>query len=323
MDKLNILISCSGKQLPLIESFKSSLKGLGKLIVSDINPYSAGKTIADIVVESPPITSDNYASWCLKTCKEYKVSLWISFLESEILLLESIRLELESEGCILMGAPQKIINCALDKLSYQSLLANTNIKTPNTYSLDTLKAYKDYKNIPYIIKPRQGRGSRGIFRVDSLQELLSYAQKENFSSDIVFQPVLDGQQYCIDVINDLDRKFSTVLIRKRYVMGQYETDVAETVHCERILKLAEELSKVTQHQGCIDVELIEKQGQFYLIDLNMRFGGSHIFSLMAGANISKAIIAWRQGFEANAEDLKHRNNEIFTRFSSVARLNSR
>jgi carbamoyl-phosphate synthase large subunit len=70
----------------------------------------------------------------------------------------------------------------------------------------------------------------------------------------------------------------------------------------------------------MDVDLVEHEGSLYVLDLNVRFGGAHIFSLYAGARVPDAMVAWRQGRPHEPRWLTHEPGLVLSRFKSVCRL---
>lgn len=316
---LNILISCAGKQLPLVKSFVDTLDKQGKVIVADINQYASSVTGADYSIVSPRYSSEKYGNWCLKVCKDYNIGLWISLLEDELIILEDLRESMHKLGCVLVGAPKDNIKKALDKRSYKSFLGHYGINVPDTLTLKELKNQTNIKEGKYIVKNRHGRGSRGIIKVNDVESLMEVAESKQYSESWVAQSIIEGDIFCIDVINDLNGRFVTSLIRKRLFMGAQETDVAEMVDSKEINEVAKKLSLATKHQGCMDVDVIKNGDDLYVIDLNLRFGGSHIFSLMSGTNIPAALIAWRNGIDPDPNWLKQRTGEILTRYSTVVK----
>lgn len=318
-EKLNILLSSAGRQLPLVKAFVKAIDGRGNIIVADSNPYVSSGTVADISIVSPKFTTEHYKNWCLEVCNKYDVGLWMSLREDELIELEDIRQQISELDCQLIGAPPEHLKNAMDKYNYPSFLKEFNILVPKTWLLKDLKSESSLPQGKFIVKMRKGKGAKGIIRVKNSQELLNVAQQKNYSEDWIAQEIIEGEVYCVDVINDLNRNFSSCLARKRIVMGGQETSVAETVTNNEINQIAQRLSKAIMHQGCADVDIIKKDDKYYVIDINVRFGGAHIFSMAAGANIPAAIIAWRTGKNVNSDWLRHDTGNIFTRYSNVAR----
>lgn len=317
---LNIMLSCAGRQAPLVQAFVDALNGRGKVLVADLNPHAPAHGPADLAMASPQFTDPTYRDWCLEICSKHEIGMWISLLEDELTVLEGLRERMAAAGCTLVGTPVEMIDIAMDKLAYGDHLAGYGIDVPETKTLSQVIDTCSVASEEFVVKMRRGRGSRGLFRVRGVEALLKAATSADDPDTWIAQTSVEGQIYCIDVINDLERRFATCLIRKRLGMGAQETDVAETVQDDKIEALARTLSEAMGHQGCMDADIIEKDGKLHVIDINLRFGGSHIFSLVAGANIPAALIAWRLGQEPDPAWLRQRNGEILSRYSFVTRL---
>ncbi len=313
----NVMISCAGKQFPLMEAFRNAIGDQGKLVASDMNPYAAAMTAADRSIISPCLSDKKYGDWAIQVSRDHNIGMWFSLLEDELLVLEGLRDRLKEVGCHLVGAPKDKIQNALNKQSYTSFLGGHGINVPNTFTLKELTKKNDIKEGKYIVKKRHGRGSFGLLRVNDVQALIEIAKEKEYSDDWIAQPAIDGDIYCIDVINDLKGNFVCSLIRKRISMGTRETDIAETVDHAEINSIAKKLSEIIGHQGCMDVDVIKREEEYFVIDLNVRFGGSHIFSLAAGANIPAALLAWRNNRAPDVDWLKHDSGKIWSRYSTV------
>lgn len=318
--KFQVMLSCVGRQAPLVAAFRAAADEVGAVIVADIDPYVAARGVADLFFESPPYTDAMYRRWCLEVCERHHIGLWISLKEEELLVLEGFRSDFAARGCVLVGAPVMSIELARDKRGYAEALAPHNLPVPPAQTLKEVSEDLQLPGESFIIKERRGRGSRGLKHARSRQELLRLAHDEVASADWIAQPFLKGDIYCIDVINDLSGCYAACLSRKRLRMGIQETDIALTLNDPKIESVATKLSLALGHQGCMDVDLIEHEGSLYVLDLNLRFGGSHVFSLEAGARVPHAIIAWRQGRQPDPECLKHIPGLIMSRYSSVCRV---
>jgi len=318
--QLNVMLSCAGRQVPLVQSFVHAIAGRGKVHVADLNPHAAALGPANVAMVSPRFTDPVYPDWCLDVCHEHGIGMWFSLLENDLAVLEGLRERMAEVGCLLVGAPLEAISIAMDKISYSRHLRQYGINVPDTRTLRQVLVAGGMTGDDFIVKMRRGRGSRGVLRVTGSHALVDAAKRLDDPDAWIAQAYVEGQIYCIDVINDLDRNFAACLIRKRLAMGARETDVAETISDARVEELALTLSKAMGHQGCMDVDLIESDGDLYVIDMNMRFGGSHIFSLVAGANIPATLVAWRLGQDPDPAWLRHRDGEILSRYSAAARM---
>ncbi|MDR1765520.1 MAG: ATP-grasp domain-containing protein [Lachnospiraceae bacterium] len=171
---------------------------------------------------------------------------------------------------------------------------------------------------PLYIKPRWGMGSIGVYQAFDGNELAAFAGKCRRDIErsylryeagadpkrcVIVQESVDGAEYGLDVVNDLGGRHQTTFVRRKLAMRAGETDVAEVIEHKELSRLGEKLAKALGHVACLDVDVMEKDGKYYVIDLNARFGGGYPFSHMAGARLPRAILHWAQGLEADPADL--------------------
>jgi len=110
--------------------------------------------------------------------------------------------------------------------------------------------------------------------------------------DVLIQEKLHGQEYGLDVINDLEGNYVTTFVKKKIAMRSGETDGAITVDCPQLRQLGKQLAKGLCHVGNLDVDVFVNDRGAHVLELNPRFGGGYPFSHLAGANIPAAIVAW-------------------------------
>ena len=315
---MNILISCSGKQVNLMCWFKELLDEDSLLIACDNNEFSPSFSIADKYFVAPTLDSPDYKDWFFSVCKENNVSLVLSLYESDLIILASMKDQLNSIGCKLVGAEEDTIKHITDKYLAKELLKDTGIQYPQTELLSDFSS--NSFSGPYIVKPRLGRGSRGIKKFEDVDSVIQYQSEVEDPSLYVVQEFINGPQFCFDVLNDLHSNFITTFIRRRLKMGSEETETAVTENNHKLHLVGQRLSNVLKHQGSIDVDAIEHNNSYYIVDVNVRFGGSYAFSHIAGANIPGALISWARGNSVPSEYLTHEYGVVGSKYNSVTRL---
>ena len=159
-------------------------------------------------------------------------------------------------------------------------------------------------------------GSLEIFTADNEEELmifykkirrnilnsyLKYEAQQDLEKSVIIQEKIIGQEYGCDVINDLNGNYQSTVIRKKIAMRAGETDVAEIVENEDILRMTRKLAENTKHIANLDIDILEKEGNFYLLEMNARFGGGYPFSHIAGVNLPYAIVRWALGLSVKKD----------------------
>ena len=206
-----------------------------------------------------------------------------------------------------------MIEVCFDKYRTARYVESLGLNSPKTFvNLDlTIDALNNGElAFPLVLKPRWGSGSIGIEFVnseDELKEVYAMLVKKVKKSIlgtastgdeyILIQEAIKGQEYGMDVMNDLHGNNRGVSVKMKLAMRAGETDKARTVDCEAIRNIGRTLGENLHHIGNLDVDIFERDGQYYVLELNPRFGGGFPFSYEAGVNFPKAIIEWLKGNE--------------------------
>ena len=108
--------------------------------------------------------------------------------------------------------------------------------------------------------------------------------------------MLNAQEYGLDVLNDLNGNFVTVIAKKKKAMRAGETDIAEIVPNIQFLEVGKKLSAGLKHVANLDVDcFVDDNGNLYILELNCRFGGQYPFSHIAGVDFPRQIVEWLSG----------------------------
>jgi len=307
---MNILLTSVGRRTYIVNYFKEALQGLGKIHVSNSTPLSSAFCNADEYVVSPLIYSDEYIPFLLSYAKEYNITHIISLFDADLPVLAHNKKLFESNGIYVLVSEEKTIQICNDKWETYLFLLDNGFDTPHTY-VSLIEAKEDLKRkkiaFPLILKPRWGMGSIGLYECKTIQELeffyeyihniiqstyLKYENHQDILHCVLIQEKIIGDEYGLDIINDLNGQYCATISKKKLAMRSGETDIAE-VGCDMLLEnFGKRLAHSLKHVGNLDSDIIQFDGNNYVIDLNNRFGGGYPFSHNAGVNLPKALIHW-------------------------------
>lgn len=323
---MNILFTSVGRRGYLLDYFREALAGRGQIHASNSSEYASAFLKADKTVISPLIYSPTYVDFMLDYCMKEKIGAVIPLFDLDVPILSAAKERFEQAGVRLITLPvDKAIICN-DKVKTCELLKANGFNTPETYS--TLKAALDAleeKKIhyPLIIKPRWGMGSIGVQIAENLDELrvlfkivhrtvsdsyLKYESAVDQERMVIIQAKVIGQEYGLDVINDLDGNYVTTFVKKKLAMRSGETDISRIENDEELIKIGAKLGRIIGHSGNLDVDVFKSEKQIYILELNARFGGGYPFTHAAGVNLPKAIVSWLMGEHVDPEWFKIKNN---------------
>jgi len=316
---MNILFTSAGRRTYLLKYFKEALAGNGEIHAMNSSSLTPIVKVADKFTESPLIYDPSYIDFVLDYCKENKIDAVISLFDIDLPVLAQNKKRFEEAGVKLIVSDYEAVAKCNDKLMTYITFCETEVKVPKTYVTlkNVIRDLREGKmNYPVIVKPRWGMGSIAVYEATCEQELRafykktlreiqkSYLKYESFAEkgyEILIQEKIEGQEYGLDIINDLNGKYVTTIVKKKFAMRAGETDAAEIVEYERLSNLGKRISGLVGHVANLDVDIIVQDGVPYIIEMNARFGGGYPFSHAAGVNLPLAIIKWIKGEEAPKE----------------------
>lgn len=334
---MNLLFTCAGRRTYLLKYFKENLGDDGLVVATDMQLTAPALTAADIKVQVPAVYAPDYIDRTLEICREYSIDAVISLNDLELPILARNRARFEETGARLIVSSPEVIEICFDKYRTASYVKSLGLDTPATFkSLEKAeKALDDgILSFPLVLKPRWGSGSIGIEFVSDRQRLMEVYSllvnkiKTSILSNasegdeyILIQEKIDGQEYGMDVMNDLDGNHRAVAVKKKLAMRAGETDKAQTVDHPEIARIGRTLGENLRHTGNLDVDVFEREGKYYVLELNPRFGGGFPFSYEAGVNFPAAIIEWLKGNDGASINLKPRIGETFAKCDYLLRVN--
>lgn len=335
---MNILFTCAGRRNYLINYCKQALNGQGKVLATDMSKLAPAMSDADISLIVPSIYSEDYISELLSIVKEYDINAIISLNDLELPILAHHKQAFADLGAKVIVSDSSVIDICFDKIKTRDFLASIGLNTPQTFT-DYKQALQSIKKgqltFPLVLKPRWGSASIGIEFPESLEEfelaykllmiklkntILFEASKNELDAAILIQQKLNGPEYGMDIVNDLDQEYFTTVVRKKLSMRAGETDKAVSVIDQRFSDIGEKISTNLKHIGNLDCDVFEQDGELYVLELNPRFGGGYPFSHEAGMNTIQAYLAWLAGEKLESSFNLYKADLVFSKCDRLIRI---
>lgn len=321
---MNVLLTCAGRRNYMVGFFRSALDGRGRVYAADCSKDAPALHEADRAFVVPEIDHPDYIEHMLGLCRDHAVRLLVPLNDLELPGLARNRERFVAQGTIPMVSPPAVIDTCFDKWATARFLDSCGIPRPPTYlSVREAQAALARQEIelPIVIKPRWGSASIGIAYVDRADDLapahqlikqqlagtiLAEASSQDLDAAVLIQQRLPGQEYSLDVVNDLDGRYVTTFARRKLAMRAGETDRAVTVVGPEFDQLGAIIGQQLRHTGNLDCDVFRVEDRLYVLELNPRFGGGYPFSHIAGADLPAALIAWASGAKPQPHWLRPR-----------------
>lgn len=328
---MNLLFSCAGRRAYLLKYFRAALDavGGGKIFATDMSLTAPALAFADVALRVPAVYAEDYTRVVEEICRENKIDALISLNDLELPILAAARERFEKIGTRLIISSPEVIDICFDKLKTARFAESLGLNTPKTFVVlqDALSALDNGELVfPLILKPRWGSGSIGIEFVRDREELLEtyeivrrkvarsiLSTASAREEEILIQQAITDAEYGLDVMNDLDGNTVAVSVKRKLAMRAGETDKAVTADNAEIREIGFKLGKALRHVANLDCDVLERDGRYYVLELNPRFGGGYPFSQEAGVNLPLAILKWLRGENVGAELLTAKPNVAFAK----------
>jgi carbamoyl-phosphate synthase large subunit len=314
--QINILFTCAGRRVVLIEEFRRALKDLGvegRILATDISGTAAAMKAADESFVVPPAGGVNYMAALEKIVRDHSVGLLVPLTDLDLRQLARRREQLSQLGCeVMIGSEDAVVKCR-DKRELASFLSEAGLPAIRSFSL---KQFIKNPFFPCFIKPVRGSAGKGAMKIKNRSQFDSYV--ELFGSKILIQEYIAGSEYTIDVLCDWQGGVRAVVPRQRLEIRTGEVDKAVTVNDQTLIEAARSLAQAFDGgmRGVFCCQCRRKEnGEVCFFDVNPRFGGGVVLSIAAGADFTRYVLELVLGLDCSAEMGAFTPNLMMMRYS--------
>jgi carbamoyl-phosphate synthase large subunit len=294
----NVLVPAAGGPAGIgaIKSLKMAAFN-GNIIATDADPLAAGFFLATHheVVPNSEDEENAFITKLLQIISTNEVQVLMPTSQKDMYVYSKFRRDIEKLGATPITSDTKTIEACLDKMKMHTLLAGK-FDLPFTIT-DPEKVTR----FPVIAKPRFGRGSRDVFKIDD-EAGLKYI-RSNFGN-MMYQEYLPGIEYTVDVLSDLEKKPLLAVPRIRIETKAGISTKGKTVRMPDLERTCMNIARSLGIRGpcCIQMKGTEK-GELKLVEVNARMGGGTIIATLAGANFPRMILDMVEGKTVKIPDL--------------------
>lgn len=300
---MNILLLSSGTRNKIVQYFKKALSGKGSVICTDMSNLAPSIYEADKYYIVPRMTSPGYIDVILDICKKEKIDGVLSLIDPELSLLAKNRERFAAVGTTVIGSTYDLCEMSLDKYEMFNWLKEHGYKCAKSY-MNKEAFFADIEagkvTYPVFVKPARGSASIAISKVydkDTIDLLFEHDE------GLMIQEFLNGQEIGADVYIDMiSNEIVSIFTKKKLLMRAGETDKAVSFKDEKLFTLIKKFVSDVGYKGQIDIDVFDVDGEYYISEVNPRFGGGYPHAYECGADHMKLIINNLEG-KANSNQI--------------------
>lgn len=288
---LNILILSCGTRNKIIQYFKKELEGKGTVVAADCNRLAPALYEADKYFIVPKIDDEKYLDVILSICRENRIKAVLSLIDPELSLLSAHKQTFLDNGIMPIISDLDVVEMCFNKYKMYEFLVQHQFKAVKSY-IDKEKFYDDLRagkiSYPVFVKPVKGSASINISKVTSTEEIELLFSKFD---DLMIQEYMAGTEYGIDVYVDMiSNELVALFAKKKIKMRAGETDKSVSIKDDKLFELIKNFVRKARFKGVIDIDVFEVNGEYYISEVNPRFGGGYPHAYESGVNIPRMII---------------------------------
>ena len=307
---MNILILSSGTRNKVVQYFKKALVGNGKVICTDMSNMAPSIYEADKFYTVPRMTAPGYIDVILDICKKEEIDGVLSLIDPELSLLAQNREKFAAIGTTVIGSSYELCEMSLDKYQMYQWLKAHGYHCAKSY-MDKQAFYEDVAagkiTYPVFVKPARGSASIAISKVydrETIDLLFSH------SDGLMIQEFLEGQEIGADVYIDLiTHRVVSIFTKKKILMRAGETDKAVSFRDEKLFRLIQQFAEEAGFLGQIDIDIFQVDGEYFISEVNPRFGGGYPHAYECGCDHMELILNNLQGI-ANERRIGNYEEEV-------------
>lgn len=288
---MNILLLSSGTRNKIVQYFRKTLAGNGNVICTDMSNLAPSIYEAGKFYTVPRMTAPGYLDVILDICKKEKIDGVLSLIDPELSLLAENKEKFAAVGTTVIGSSYELCEMSLDKYEMYKWLSGHGYKCAKSY-MDKEMFFADVEagkaKYPVFVKPARGSASIAISKVYDKETVeLLFAHSEG----LMIQEFLDGQEIGADVYIDMiSGEVVSIFTKKKILMRAGETDKAVSFKDEKLFELINKFVSEVGYRGQIDIDIFEVNGEYFISEVNPRFGGGYPHAYECGVDHMKLII---------------------------------
>lgn len=325
---LRILVTCVGGRLiyDIVHALRSAEDFNSHIIGIDADPEAHGRLLCDNFAVLP-IAEDapgEYVGQLLALHDKDPIDIIIALSEGEARVLSQNRNSFLEQGIRLSVSPAETVETMSDKLFMLQRVQACGLHTTpflpvdSLSDLDTALKHFDYGDTKVVIKPRRGRGSRGVLIFDTTRGEFEQLLPNRFCGtgprdavvramelqnmdieDLIAVPYIGGSVFDVDCIA-IEGKITDVSARLRQLRNPlWPTSTGHKIVLDKnVLSYAGDLCEAFGVDGAADYDIaLDDDGGTVIFDAGARFSGSVGGSFTAGGNFPAQLVRVLAGLE--------------------------
>ncbi len=250
----------------------------------DMDPDAAGLYLADRGRTVPAADDDDWPDAMREAVDAFGVDVVVPTVDEELPRLPEL-----PEVPVVAPRPA-VVDLALDKRRTHRRLATAGHAVPRTWPADEPGSVPE-SAFPLVLKPRRGRGSRGVRRIDEPTAVDAAVGRSRYApTELLLQEFVEGREFTTGVVATGDGDLLAV-VPKETMAKEGSTTKGVTRHDEAVADSCRRIFETLSPAGPINVQqIVDADGQPRTIEINPRFSSTSCLTVAAGVDAFDLLV---------------------------------
>lgn len=263
------------------------------LIGTSMHANSVAPAFCDVFEPALPSNDTGYPGWLCDTIERHAISLIIPSIEIDMYGWLDHRQAIEHSGAKALLNNPSLLGLCKDKWLFYKALEVSCMSCAITSSLsNSFASLKHMFGLPFLLKPREGFGSKGIVRIHDEDCFLRH--QHLIGPVLMAQPIIgtDDEEYTASAFCDGAGDFHACQTLKRTLSKDGYTERAEAVSSKPFLQTIRALCALFLPVGPTNFQFRICQDGIKLLEINPRISSSTSIRTAFGYNESAMAVAY-------------------------------
>ena len=275
---LNILVTGGGGDIgQSIGKILSKSKYTKNLFGIDISDKNAGQIIYPNFSVGLPCSHPDYIKKLEVFIENNAIDIIIPMAEPELRFFSNQNILDKIGRAKMITASSLALEVGFDKLKTAEFLKSNGLPFPTTFLAKDIKTIDIF---PVILKSKTGSGSKGIHKINSMDEFLFYTR--NDIEDYVVQEFITNKngEYTCGLFRSNQGEIRSLIFKRELKSGY--SGYGEVIENEEITNLLEKLAVKLNLVGSINVQLRIDDNTPIVFEINPRFSSTVLYRHLFG-----------------------------------------
>jgi carbamoylphosphate synthase large subunit len=261
-----------------------------KIVAIDINPRHLVTTslLADVFEQVPLSASPKFSESLLGILRRYEVDTYLPLFPEEIALAALLHSKRNIPASVSVMAPPPMASAACaDKWALSQLLPMHGVPVP-----ETAPASAPFAAEEFILKPKDGTGSRGVQKVKASELSMKVSGR---AGEWVVQEICMPPEVTVDSFYDPADGFCRVICRERIEIKSGVSTKARLFEEPELSRIALALAEALKLAGSFCFQVMRNTTGWVVTDVNPRPGAATAMCALTGNDFFAASFAQHWG----------------------------